>query len=348
MARQTPLEDIIRVNTEFSTPISCIQDCTPPWKKLWSTRDRKVSFSVRQLHCLGDDPQMVCQQEVEPMKASKQVATPDTLGMYLREIRKITLLTPEEERDLARRAKAGDTQAQSELVRRNLRFVVSVAKQYSKGGVPFEDLVNEGNMGLIRASRRFDVDRGYRFISYAVWWVRQAILQYVAEQSRTVRLPLNKSARLIKVNKASVMLSQQYGREPTHEELAAHLGLKISEVERILSMPTTQFSIDEPSEGRDHEFQVDTLADETSPGPEDATIESTRNDDIEHALAGLNTREEDILKLYFGLGGSEPHTLEEIGQVYRLTRERVRQIRDRAIWRLRNSPDSAALSEYAR
>jgi RNA polymerase primary sigma factor len=163
-----------------------------------------------------------------------------------------------------------------------------------------------------------------------------------------VRLPLNKSARLIKVNKASVMLSQQYGREPTHEELATHLGLKISEVERILSMPTTQFSIDEPSEGRDHEFQVDTLADETSPGPEDATIESTRNDDIEHALAGLNTREEDIIKLYFGLGGSEPHTLEEIGQVYRLTRERVRQIRDRAIWRLRNSPDSAALSEYAR
>ena len=282
------------------------------------------------------------------MKASKQVATPDTLGMYLREIRKIALLTPEEEKDLARRAKAGDTQAQSELVRRNLRFVVSVAKQYSKGGVPFEDLVNEGNMGLIRASRRFDVDRGYRFISYAVWWVRQAILQYVAEQSRTVRLPLNKSARLIKVNKASVMLSQQYGREPTHEELAAHLGLKTSEVEKILSMPTTQFSIDEPSEGRDHEFQVDTLADETSPGPEDATIESTRNEDIEHALAGLNTREEDILKLYFGLGGSEPHTLEEIGQVYRLTRERVRQIRDRAIWRLRNSPDSAALSEYAR
>ena len=282
------------------------------------------------------------------MKASKQVSTPDTLGMYLREIRKIALLTPEEEIALARRAKAGDTQAQSELVRRNLRFVVSVAKQYSKGGVPFEDLVNEGNMGLIRAARRFDVDRGYRFISYAVWWVRQAILQYVAEQSRTVRLPLNKSARLIKVNKASVMLSQQLGREPTHDELAAHLGLKTSEVEKILSMPTTQFSIDEPTEGRDHDFQVDTLADESSLGPEDSTIESTRNDDIEHALAGLNTREEDILKLYFGLGGSEPHTLEEIGQVYRLTRERVRQIRDRAIWRLRNSPDSAALSEYAR
>ncbi len=282
------------------------------------------------------------------MKATKQVATPDTLGMYLREIRKIALLTREEEIDLARRAKAGDTQAQSELVRRNLRFVVSVAKQYSKGGVPFEDLVNEGNMGLIRAARRFDVDRGYRFISYAVWWVRQAILQYIAEQSRTVRLPLNKSARLMKVNKASVMLSQQYGREPTHDEIATHLGLKTSEVEKILSMPTTQFSIDEPAEGRDHEFQVDTLADENSQGPEDSTIESTRNEDIEHALAALNAREEDILKLYYGLGGNEPHTLEEIGQTYRLTRERVRQIRDRAIWRLRNSPDSVALSEYAR
>lgn len=282
------------------------------------------------------------------MKSSRQAASPDTLGMYLREIRKIPLLTPEEERELARRAKNRDEEALHELVRHNLRFVVSVAKQYSKSAVPFEDLVNEGNLGLIRAAERFDVDRGYRFISYAVWWVRQAILQYVAEQSRTVRLPLNKSASLMKVNRASIQLSQQLGREPTHEELAKHLGMKTAEVDTVLNMPTTQYSIDEPAEGRDHEFQVDTLADESAPGPEDSTIESARNADIAHALAGLNAREEDILKRYFGLGGNEPHTLEQIGKVYRLTRERVRQIRDRAIWRLRTSPETTALSEYAR
>ena len=282
------------------------------------------------------------------MKATKQESRPDTIGMYLREIRKIALLTPAEEAALARRAKTGDTEAMSELVRRNLRFVVSVAKQYSKSGVPFEDLVNEGNLGLIRAAERFDVDRGYRFISYAVWWVRQAILQYVAEQSRTVRLPLNKSASLIKINKASLLLAQQLGREPRPEELAKHLGMKTTEVETVLNMPTTQYSIDEPADGNDHHFQVDTLADENTQGPEDSTIESARNEDIEHALAGLNAREEDILKRYFGLGGNDPHTLEEIGQVYRLTRERVRQIRDRAIWRLRTSPESTALSEYAR
>jgi RNA polymerase primary sigma factor len=267
--------------------------------------------------------------------------------MYLREIRKISLLTPEEEVALARRVKAGDEAAKDELVRRNLRFVISVAKQYAKSSVPFEDLVNEGNLGLIRAAERFDVDRGYRFISYAVWWVRQAILQYVAEQSRTVRLPLNKSASLTKVNKAAVLLSQQYGREPTHDELAKYLGMKPEDVELVLNMPSTQFSIDEPAEGRDHAFQVDTLADERSQGPEDSTIEATRNEDIETALAALNPREEDILKRYFGLAGNDPHTLEEIGKVYKLTRERVRQIRDRAIWRLRNSPQSTLLSEYA-
>ncbi len=277
----------------------------------------------------------------------KHTATPDTLGLYLREIRKIPLLTREEEVALARRVKTGDPEAMGELVQRNLRFVVSVAKQYAKSHVPFEDLINEGNLGLIRAAERFDVDRGYRFISYAVWWVRQAILQYVAEQSRTVRLPLNKSATLSKVSKASLLLSQMLGREPTVDELAAHLGMKTTEVELVQSMPTTQFSIDEPSEGKDHEFQLDTLADESTQGPEASTLESARNEDIASALAALNPREEDILKRYFGLGGNDPHTLEEIGRVYRLTRERVRQIRDRAIWRLRHSPQGTALSEYA-
>ena len=281
------------------------------------------------------------------MKPSTRTATPDTLGLYLREIRRIPLLTPEQEVALARRVKAGERKALDELVRRNLRFVVSVAKQYAKSGVPFEDLINEGNMGLIRAAERFDVDRGYRFISYAVWWVRQAILQFVAEHSRTVRLPINKSTTLTKVTRASQRLSQSLGRDPIPEELAEFLGMKTQDVLVILSMPTTQFSIDEPAEGRDHEFQVDTITDESSMGPEDNALELERNEDIEHALASLNAREGDILRRYFGLGGNEPHTLEEIGKVYKLTRERVRQIRDRAIWRLRHSPDSAALAEYA-
>jgi len=291
--------------------------------------------------------QLKRRQKVEAMKPSTRTATPDMVGIYLREIRKIRLLTQQEEVALARRVKAGEQAALHELVRRNLRFVVSVAKQYAKHGVPFEDLINEGNLGLIRAAERFDVDRGYRFISYAVWWVRQAILQYVAEHSRTVRLPLNKSASLTKVTRASQRLSQHLGRDPRAEEIATFLRMKPQDVETILRMPVTQFSIDDPAEGRDHEFQVDTITDENSVGPEESALELARHEDIEHALASLNPREEDILRRYFGLGGSEPHTLEEIGKVYKLTRERVRQIRDRAIWRLRNSPDSTALAEYA-
>jgi len=271
--------------------------------------------------------------------------TQDTLGIYLKEVRRIELLTPEQEVVLARKAQGGDKDALNELVRRNLRFVVSVAKQYSKRGVPLEDLINEGNLGLVRAARRFDVDRGFRFISYAVWWVRQAILQYLAEHSRTVRLPLNKSARLTKVSKAVQILNQKYGREPTSDEIAEYLDLKPEDIETINAMPTTRFSIDEPAEGQDNDFQIDTLTDD-SIGPEEETLEHSRSDDIDKALSTLNEREEDILRRYYGLGGNEPHTLEEIGKVYNLTRERVRQIRDRAILRLRNSSDGA-LAEYA-
>jgi RNA polymerase primary sigma factor len=280
------------------------------------------------------------------MKATTSRNTQDTLGIYLKEVRRIELLTPEQEVALARKAQNGDRDALNELVRRNLRFVVSVAKQYAKRGVPLEDLINEGNLGLVRAARRFDVDRGFRFISYAVWWVRQGILQYLAEHSRTVRLPLNKSARLTKVSKAVQVLNQKLGREPTSEEIAEHLGLKPEDIETINAMPTTRFSIDEPAEGQDNDFQIDTLTDE-SIGPEEETLEHSRSDDIDKALSTLNEREQDILRRYYGLAGNEPHTLEEIGRQYSLTRERVRQIRDRAILRLRNSPDATALAEYA-
>jgi RNA polymerase primary sigma factor len=270
------------------------------------------------------------------------------MGIYLREIRRIPLLTPKQEVELARRAQAGEPAALDEMVRRNLRFVVSIAKQYTNSGVPLEDLVNEGNMGLIRAAKRFDVNRGYRFISYAVWWVKQAILQYLAEQSRTVRLPLNKTTALTRITRESQRLGQELGREPTFDELASRLALDPADVERVLDMPTKQFSIDDPIEGQDNEFFVETLSDEATLTPDEAVLESTRSEDIDVALASLNPREEDILRRYFGLGGQQPHTLEQIGAHYHLTRERVRQIRDRAIWRLRNSPRTAAvLHEYS-
>lgn len=279
-------------------------------------------------------------------EASVQKSTQDSLGIYLREIRRIPLLDAKQEKDLARRARSGDRVAQDDLVRRNLRFVVSIAKQYQGSGVPLEDLINEGNVGLIRAAERFDVDRGYRFISYAVWWIKQAILQYLGEQSRTVRLPLNKTTALVRITRAAQRLGQQLGREPSAEELGEYLHLKPIEVERVLRMPTKQFSIDDPIEGGDNDFHVDTLSDEVSPTPVEATLEASRSEDIEAALQSLNPREGDILRRYFGLGGEEPHTLEEIGAHYRLTRERVRQIRDRAISRLRTSPASAALHDY--
>lgn len=274
-------------------------------------------------------------------------STTDALGIYLREIRRIPLLTVQEEAALARRAARGEQAALDELVRRNLRFVVSIAKQYASSGVPLEDLVNEGNMGLIRAARRFDVDRGYRFISYAVWWVKQAILQHLGEQSRTVRLPLNKSAALSKVTRASQRLGQELGREPTPDEIGKRLHLSPEDVEVVLNMPTKQFSIDDPLEGQDNDFHVETLSDAGTLPPDEAVADATRTEDVEMALATLNPREQDILRRYFGLG-HEPHTLEEIGKVYQLTRERVRQIRDRAILRLRNSPQTALLLEHSR
>lgn len=271
----------------------------------------------------------------------------DSLGRYLREIRRIPLLTPEEERALARRAKDGDQEALDELVRHNLRFVVSVAKQYSKSGVPFEDLINEGNLGLIRGARRFDVDRGYRFISYAVWWIRQAILQYLGEQSRTVRLPLNKSAVLNRITRESQRLGQELGRDPSKDEIAKRIGVTPAVVEQVMEMPVKHFSLDDPADGKEGDFFADTLSDDITPTPEESVYETTRNDDIAAAIATLNEREQDIVNRYFGLEGNPPHTLEEIGQVYHLTRERVRQIRDRALVRLRNSPLNATLSEYA-
>lgn len=279
-------------------------------------------------------------------KVQVQSTLPDSLGIYLREIRRIPLLTQSEEVALARRAQVGDQAALDELVRRNLRFVVSVAKQYAKGAVQLEDLVNEGNLGLIRAAKRFDVDRGYRFISYAVWWIKQAILQYLGEQTRTVRLPMNKTTALTRVTRESQRLGQELGREPTTDEIAARLDIEAIDVEKVLAMPTKQFSIDDAMEGQDNDFHIETLSDEVTLAPDEAVMQATRSEDIDIALAALKPREADILRRYYGIG-HEAHTLEEIGRVYSLTRERVRQIRDRAIARLRNSNETSLLLEHS-
>jgi RNA polymerase primary sigma factor len=278
-----------------------------------------------------------------PVKSSE-----DSLGMYLREIRPFPLLTPAQEAALARRARKGDQAALTKLVRHNLRFVIFVAKQYANCGVPLEDLVSEGNLGLIRGAERFDVDRGVRFISYAGWWIRQAILRYLGERSRTVRLPGNRVTALKRITKESRRMTQELGREPTHEELAKRLRLKPEDVESTLGLPTNQLSLDDPVEGRGNGFQLETLSDDVSVPPDVGVMEAMRSEDIKSALAALTPRSEDILKRFYGLDGREPQTLKQIGKAHGVSRERVRQIRNRAMEQLRNSPGASLLSEHYR
>jgi RNA polymerase primary sigma factor len=268
------------------------------------------------------------------------------LSRYLHEIENIPVLTPDEERELATRAQRGDVAAQKELVRRNLRFVVTVARQYARHGVPLEDLINEGNIGLMRATTRFDPSRGFRLISYAVWWIRQSILSYLTDQSRVVRIPAGKVQGLARLARETERLMQECGCVPGVDQLAARLKLTPDQVKALLNLPTHHFSLDEPAEGEDSDFEVDTLEDPSS-STEDWLIETLRTHDIESALNVLHPREADILRRYFGLGGLEPESLQSIGQDYGVTRERVRQLRDRALWKLRTSVHAPLLAEYA-
>ena len=288
-----------------------------------------------------------CEVEERGPEKARGVGDLGALALYLREIQKIPVLTPPQERDLAARAKQGERAALEELVRRNLRFVVAVARPYARHGVSLEDLINEGNIGLIRAAERFDVTRGFRFISYAVWWIRQSILLYLTEQSRTVRLPVSKVHILARLQRTSEQLTQQLGREPTPDELDKRLHISGSQVEWLQTLPTTRFSIDEPAEGEESEFEVGTLQGGVGLSSEDRLIESLRARDIRGALAILDARGADIVRRYFGLEGNEPESLERIGKTYGLTRERVRQLRDRAIWKLRTSPEAELLADYA-
>ena len=283
------------------------------------------------------------------LKITKSITNRESqsLEKYLQEIGKVDLLTPEEEVDLAKRIKQGDQVALEKLTKANLRFVVSVAKQYQNQGLSLSDLINEGNLGLIKAAQRFDETRGFKFISYAVWWIRQSILQALAEQSRIVRLPLNKVGSLNKINKAFSELEQNFEREPSPEELAELLEITTDEVETTLGVAARHVSMDAPFvEGEDNSL-LDVLENTAMPGTDThLDYKDSLRREIERSLGTLTERQCDVIKLYFGIGVEHPMSLEDIGEKFGLTRERVRQIKDKAINKLRATSRSKLLKTY--
>ncbi len=282
------------------------------------------------------------------LKITKQVTNRETasLDKYLQEIGKVDLITAEEEVELAQRIKAGDQRALEKLTKANLRFVVSVAKQYQNQGLTLPDLINEGNLGLIKAAQRFDETRGFKFISYAVWWIRQSILQALAEQSRIVRLPLNKIGSINKINKTYAFLEQAHERPPSAEEIAKELDMTINDVKESMKNSGRHVSMDAPLvEGEDSNL-YDVLNSGESPNPDRRLLHESLGTEIERALETLTPREADVIRLYFGLGNQHPMTLEEIGETFDLTRERVRQIKETAIRRLKHTSRSNILKTY--
>ncbi len=283
------------------------------------------------------------------LKITKSITNRESqsLEKYLQEIGKVDLLTPEEEVDLAKKIKDGDQDALERLTKANLRFVVSVAKQYQNQGLSLSDLINEGNLGLIKAAQRFDETRGFKFISYAVWWIRQSILQALAEQSRIVRLPLNKVGSLNKINRAFSELEQEFEREPSSDELAELLEISADEVETTLGVAARHVSMDAPFVDGEDNSLLDVLENAGTPGTDSKLeyAESLRRE-IERSLNTLTERQCDVIKLYFGIGIEHPMSLEDIGDRFGLTRERVRQIKDKAINKLRSASRSKLLKHY--
>jgi len=282
------------------------------------------------------------------LKLTRQLTNREnkSLDLYFQEIGKYELLKPEEEIDLAIKIRNGDRLAQDKLVRANLRFVVSVAKMYQNQGLSLGDLINEGNIGLVKAAQRFDETRGFKFISYAVWWIRQSILQALAEQSRIVRLPLNKIGSINKINKAYAQLEQQYEREPNPEEIANLLEISENEVKESMKNSGRHVSMDAPLVQDEDNTMYDVLRGEESTTPENGLLYESLRKEIERAVSTLTQREADVIRLYFGLNGSHPMTLEEIGEKFDLTRERVRQIKEKAIRRLKHTSRSKILKTY--
>ena len=282
------------------------------------------------------------------LKISKQITNRESqsLDKYLQEIGKVDLLTPDEEVDLAKRIRAGDQLALEKLTKANLRFVVSVAKQYQNQGLTLGDLINEGNLGLIKAAQRFDETRGFKFISYAVWWIRQSILQALAEQSRIVRLPLNRVGSLNKISKTFSELEQKYEREPSPDELADVLEVTTNEVVDTMKISGRHVSMDAPFVQGEENSLLDVLENDAEGTPDSSLMNDSLRKEVQRALSTLTQREADVISLYFGLNGEHSMTLEEIGEKFNLTRERVRQIKEKAIRRLRHTSRSKALKPY--
>jgi len=283
------------------------------------------------------------------LKITKSITNRESqsLEKYLQEIGKVDLLAPEEEVDLAKRIKQGDQTALEKLTKANLRFVVSVAKQYQNQGLSLSDLINEGNLGLIKAAQRFDETRGFKFISYAVWWIRQSILQALAEQSRIVRLPLNKVGSLNKINKAFTQLEQEFEREPTPDELAEILNTNVDEITNTLGVASRHVSVDSPFQAGEEGSLLDILPDPNASSTDLALeYKESLSQEIERSLSTLTDRQKDVIKLYFGIGLEHSMSLEDIGERFGLTRERVRQIKDKAISKLRANSKSKLLKAY--
>ncbi len=283
------------------------------------------------------------------LKISKQITNRESqsLDKYLQEIARVSLLTAEEEVELARRIKQGDRAALEKLTKSNLRFVVSVAKQYQHQGLTLGDLINEGNLGLIKAAERFDETRGFKFISYAVWWIRQSILQALAEQSRIVRLPLNRVGSLNKISKTFAELEQQYEREPSMEELAEELETTVAEVVNTLKVSGKHISMDAPFSSKEDEGNLyDVMPGNQEHNPDTNLLHESLRNELLRALSTLSAREAQVVALFYGLEGGHSLTLEEIGEKFALTRERVRQIKEKAIRRLRHKTRCRSLQPF--
>ncbi len=283
------------------------------------------------------------------LKITNKITTRESLALdkYLNDIGKIDMLTAEEEAEMARRIRTGDQEALDRLTKANLRFVVSVAKQYQNQGLSLSDLINEGNVGLMKAAKRFDETKGFKFISYAVWWIRQSILQAIVEYSRIVRLPLNKVGSYNKVNEAFISFVQEFEREPSEEELAEILDLTPKEVSNMMKGTIRHVSVDAPIGGEDSDStMLDMLSGDSGNSPDEALMEQSLKDEVQAGLSILSPREVEVLSAYYGLNGHKALTLEEIGELYCLTRERVRQIKERAIRRLRKAYNRNALKSY--
>ena len=270
----------------------------------------------------------------------------DSISLYLKEISHYPLLTPEEEVSLTKAYKKSDKRAIEKMVLCNLRFVVSIAKKYQNLGVSLSDLINEGNIGLIRAAHKFDETKGVRFITYAVWWIKQAIIQYLSEQSRIVRIPLNKASAMFKMEKMLNTLAQELGRDPTTQEIMQGIEASADNLEDVLLLYQPQYSLDSSSNPQDDIILLDSIPDDKTPGPLEGVFKKDLNDAIESMLSTIKNREARLLRFYYGLDNTEPMTLEKIGEIFGVTRERVRQIKEKAIKQLKQANRNKALKSF--